>query len=96
MRWISIALSALAAASGLLAARYWLHSTKVTPDPGWGLPGSGRATEPTNQSASNTGWVTATLTAFSEVAELNRKAAYWTAISAALTGLSALVSAVAN
>jgi hypothetical protein len=65
-------------------------------DPGWGMPGSGRAAEPTGQSDKAMGWIAAGIGADNSIADLNRKAALWTAASVLLSAASAFVSALAT
>lgn len=96
MKWAGIALAVLAMISGLVAAWHWRQSAKVPVDPGWGFPGGGHAIEPVDQDASNTGWIVALIAAGNAAADLNRKAATWTAVSVAMGALASFVSVFAN
>ena len=96
MKWAALALAALALTSGLIAALYWYRSTKPQIDPGWGPPGSGRATEPEEEGAQALGWFFAAFIVLNETSNLNRKAALWTAASVGLSGASSLLSSLAN
>ena len=46
MKILSIVLALAGGATGLIAAWRWYRSSRVSIDPGWGLPGSGIAIEP--------------------------------------------------
>jgi hypothetical protein len=94
--WGCLAISAAVAAlvTGLGAAWWWYQSAQVQPDPGWGLPGEGRAIEPSDQDMKNMAWTAAMLRASTAAAEMNRKAAILTAWSVVLSAVSALMGAI--
>ncbi len=74
--------------TGVYAARLWYLSSKLYVRPIWEKCGG---IEPGVPSASNSGWIAGILEASSESAELNRRAALWTAVS---VGLSAAVTVI--
>lgn len=76
-------------ATGLYAAFWWLKASRVQIDPKWGPLG-----EPVDPVASNADWIGAALDSASKSADLNRRAALWTAASVALNAIAATVGAL--
>ncbi len=95
MRAISVILAIAALVTGLVAAWRWYGSSQVKIDPGWRLPGEGGGIEPTDEAGKAMSWAVATIQALNEGANLNRKAAIWTAISVACAAGSAVAGALA-
>jgi len=91
VKGIELLLAVCAFATGLLSAWYWLKASRVSADPGWG---KGGMVEPGIHALSQDAWIAAMLHAASESARLNKTAAYWTAATVALTGISTLVGAL--
>jgi len=89
MKIVEIAIAILAAVTGMVAAGYWYRASRITADPGWGPNGLAR---PGIHSAEQDGWIVAMLQSASESAHLNKIAALWTAVTVALTGISAIVA----
>lgn len=93
---LAVILSVLAFGTGLVAAYYWYRSSQIQPDPGWRVgPPSPELTdlrpiEPLDLEAKNSGRVLAAVQAFSESAELNKRAAIWTAVSVAFAAISSI------
>jgi hypothetical protein len=83
MRIAAIYLAIAGGFSGLIAAYYWYKSSKIPVDPKW-------TCEPVDTEDKALGWTGATIDAFTKSAELNKKAALWTAISVLLSALSGL------
>ncbi len=94
MKWLSLVLATAACATGLVAARLWRKSSEVQIDPGWQPPGTGGPIELNGEAAQAIGWSVATIQAFNAVADLNRKAALWTAVSVTLSALTAFYAAM--
>jgi hypothetical protein len=88
LRIFSIFLAIIALVSGLIAAWYWYKSSKVPIDPGWSGP-----TEPVVPEQQQMDWTVAILKATREVADLNKTAALWTALSVAFAAASTIVGA---
>jgi len=89
MKVAEIAIAILAFVTGLVAAWYWYRASKITADPGWGPNG---LAEPGVHSAAQDAWIAAMLQSASESARLNKIAALWTAVTVALTSISAIVA----
>jgi hypothetical protein len=87
VKYLVIALTAAACLTGLLSAWYWQKASLVPVDPGWGANG---LVEPGVHSLSQDAWIAAMLRASLESARLNKIAARWTAVTAALTAIAAL------
>jgi hypothetical protein len=83
MKWLSVLLACLGAVTGIVAAYYWYRSSQVSINPVW-------LTESGDPHASQSGWLAATMGAFSESARLNKIAASWTAAAVVLNMLSYL------
>lgn len=83
----SIVLAMGAAITGLNAAQYWLRASQVPINPAWRV-------EPGEQDAAHRGWMARMLQASIDSANLNAKAARWTAVSVVLTVTSAIVGAL--
>ncbi|MGJ4888855.1 hypothetical protein ACQR1Y_11705 [Bradyrhizobium sp. HKCCYLRH3099] len=79
----SIALSALALVTGLIAAWRWYEASQIQPTPNWRV-------EPVIPALKQMSWDAATLEAFQKAGELNARAALWTAASVALSALSSI------
>ena len=82
MKWASIALGVLAAITGLVAAVYWYRSSKVGLTPIWG------GLEPVEPLFSQMGWLAGLMQTFAKSADLNKRAALWTAVSVVLAACS--------
>lgn len=91
MKCIGVAFAVLAGITGLVAAWCWHQSSQVQIDPGWGPPGSGRGFEPSDEADQAMSWAVATIKAFGDASDLNKKAALWTAASVLLSALSAII-----
>jgi hypothetical protein len=78
---------AAAAITGFLAAWRWHEASKIPIEPDWptNMP------PPAEFKAEQAGWTTATATAFSKSAELNRRAARWTAWSIGFSATAAIL-----
>jgi len=72
--------------TGLIAAWYWYLSSIVPVDPPWRV-------EPGDAELSQSGWITVALKAMASAAELNKKAARWTAASAVCAAASSICGA---
>lgn len=91
MKLQGIALAICACVTGVVAAIYWYRSSKVPIDPIW--PGGPFGlVEPGEREASQDGWIGGMLQASARAAELNAKAALWTAASVLLAGVASIVS----
>ena len=93
MKWISLALAVMAAAAGVVASWRWYLSSQVPIAPGWRLPGTSNPIQPTDPSAEAIGWAIAIRQQAEETAELNRKAAFWTAYCILLSTAAAVTGA---
>lgn len=93
LRYASIAMAVLALATGIVAASYWYLSSKVEIEPMWPRGASGLI-EPGEREDSQDGWIGGALTAFSESARLNAKAAVWTAASVIFAAMASILSAL--
>lgn len=89
IKWIIVILALAGALTGLLAAKYWLESSKVPIQPSW-------RTEPGDAQLSKMGWMTGMMNAFTEVAKLNAIAALLTAVSVLLCAASAIFGIMAG
>lgn len=85
----TILLGALGGISGLVAARYWLKSSKIP------ALATGGGFEPLETEDKALGWALGSIEAFTESSTLNRKAARWTAISVLLSTLSCFTGSLA-
>lgn len=99
---LSIVFAVTALIVGLLAALYWLKASKIEIDPGWRIdpPRSAadaqRPIEPGDVQRSQMCWLTATMTAAVESANVNKGAAKLTAIAVGLSALSSILGALAG
>jgi hypothetical protein len=93
LKFASIAMAVLALITGIVAARYWYRSSKVDIEPIWPT-GAGGPVEPGEHEDSQDGWIGGALTAFSESARLNAKAAVWTAASVVFAAIASILSAL--
>lgn len=91
MRMLGIALAICACVTGVVAAVYWYRSSKVPIDPIWPRGPFGLV-EPGEREASQDGWIGGMLQASARVAELNAKAALWTAGSVLLAAAASILS----
>jgi hypothetical protein len=87
MKWAAAVVALMAAVSGAMAAWFWYKSTLVYVRE----EAFFRASEDYHATQMETD---AIISAFREASDLNKKAARWTAVSVALGGLSAVVSAL--
>lgn len=91
MKAIGIGLAILAGITGIVAAAYWYRSSKVPTDPIW--PGGPLGlVEPGEREESQDGWIAGMLQASQRAADLNAKAALWTAASVLLAAAASIVS----
>ncbi|MGC2222028.1 MAG: hypothetical protein WA624_06505 [Methylocella sp.] len=83
MHFFSIAVGVVALVTGLIAAYWWYQSAQIVPVPSWaaGEPGVFSGVEPGDSQLSDSGWIAALLVAAQKSADLNRRAALWTAFS---------------
>lgn len=72
--------------TGLYAAFWWLRASCVQVDPEWTITG-----EPVDRVASNQDWIVAAMESMSKSADLNRRAALWTAASVMLNAIAATI-----
>lgn len=93
MKSASLAAAVLALSTGIAAAIYWYRSSKVQIEPMW-PSGAGGLVEPGEREEAQESWIGGTLMAFSASADLNAKAAIWTAVSVLLAGIASILSAV--
>jgi hypothetical protein len=84
MKLLSICLAVAGVIPGLLGAWYWYRSSQVTVDPAWRV-------EPGDLDASQSGWLSALIAASCKSADLNKTAAKWTALSAAVEAVSSVL-----
>jgi hypothetical protein len=90
---VSFGFGLIAAVTGLVAAFYWYRSSGIEITPAWAA--SPPIAEPAEPDAANTQLTSATIQAFKSSADLNRKAAMWTAVSVLAAALSTLLSILA-
>ena len=86
IRIISLGLMTLAAVTGFVAAWYWLQASKLPLEPAWG------AVEPGDAEDAHMGWTAGMMKAFIDSAELNKKAARWTAASVAIASTAGMLA----
>lgn len=96
MKPASIAFAVIALATGLIAAWNWYKSSKVTIDPGWGLPGTGGYIEPVLQGHKQLDMDAATIRGFDNSSSLNKVASLWTAASVLAGGMSSILGALSS
>jgi hypothetical protein len=87
MRGVSETLAVIAFGAGLSAAWYWFSSTQVGIDP------SEYKNKEGQQFFQMMKWIKSVMDTSATVAQLNAKAAWWTAISVLASGLSTLLNA---
>lgn len=85
MKIVSATLTVLAAGMGFVAAYYWFRASKIPIIPEWG------PIEPGDERYAHTGMTAGIMKAYSESAELNMKAARWTAVSVGLAAAGGLI-----
>ena len=93
MKTIGIGLAILAGITGVIAAIYWYQSSRVPIDPIW-PDGPVGLMEPGEHDASQDGWVAGMMQASTRAAQLNAKAALWTAGSVLLAAAASILSAL--
>jgi hypothetical protein len=94
MHCFSIAVGVIALVTGLIAAYWWYQSAQIVPVPSWAVSGGGETgvfggVEPGDSQLSDSGWIASLLVAAQKSADLNKRAALWTASSV-------LAGAIAN
>lgn len=77
---------------GFYAAKLWLRSSKVSIVPTWAKYGG--IEQAGGESQSNSDWIAGIIEASNEAAELNRRAAQWTAVSVGLGAITTIIGAV--
>lgn len=83
----SLIVAAVACVTGLCAAYLWWQASRIPVDPVWYV-------EPGETIGSMQGWIAAMLEASGKSSAKNARAAIWTGISVALSGLVALLGAM--
>ena len=108
MKWISFGLGILASVTGFVAAVYWYRSSKVGLKPIWGgldarskqeIPVREIRTlgfEPVDPLFSQMGWLAGLMQTVGESADLNKRAALWTAVSVALAAGSSVLGMIVS
>ena len=91
MKALAIGLAVLACMTGVVAAIYWFLSSKVPINPIW-PDGPFGLVEPGEREDAQEGWIGGMLQASTRAAELNAKAALWTAGSVLLAAAASIVS----
>lgn len=82
---IAICFAAVGGVSGIISARYWYESSRISVTPPWG------DFEPLEAVDKAVGWASATLDALIKSAALNKKAARWTAASVLLSAVAGVL-----
>lgn len=93
MKAIGVGLAIFACITGVIAAIYWYRSSRVPIDPIW-PEGAFGLVEPGEHEASQDGWIAGMMRSNALAAELNAKAALWTAGSVLLAAAASVVSAL--
>lgn len=88
MKVIGLVCAFFGLVTGLKAAHCWHRASKVPIVPAWKV-------EPGESDASQQGWQSGTMEAFSKSGELNKVAARWTAASVALGAIGTFILAFA-
>jgi hypothetical protein len=86
---VSFGFAVVATATGLMSAWYWLRSNQINAVSSWAQNGG---LEPVIPEISTLGWISGLLEAGQKSGELNKKAAYYTAVAVALGALSNFVA----
>jgi hypothetical protein len=94
MKLAGIGLAVLALASGIMAAGYWYRSSKLQITPAWGSGSQGELFQPLDSEDAQQGWIVGMLETSSVSADMNAKAAIWTAVSVVIGAISSIVSAL--
>lgn len=89
MKFVLLALAVFAFLAGLRSAWLWYRASRVQIIPMWEQNGR---IEPVDVRASQQEWIIALLQTAQKSGDLNRRAALWTAATALLSAISALVS----
>ena len=84
MKCVSVIFAILALAIGLKAAFTWYQASRVEIDPGW----TSAHPEPVDEILKQMAWNSAIIGAARKSSELNRVAAFWTAVSIVFGGIS--------
>jgi hypothetical protein len=97
MHFFSNAVGVVALVTGLIAAYWGYQSAQIVPVPSWAVGELGvfSGVEPGDSQLSDSGWIAALLVAAQKSADLNRRAALWTAFSVlagAIAGLAGNIS----
>lgn len=91
MKMLGIGLAILAGITGIVAAIYWFRSSKVPVNPMW-PEGAFGPVEPGEHDASQDGWIAGMMESNARAAELNAKAALWTAGSVLSAAAASILS----
>ena len=90
MKCAAIILAVVALATGLRAARLWWRASKAEPASDWKW-----FSEPVESDQTNAAWLHEIIKALAESADLNKRAAVWTAVSVIFGSASAVMSSLA-
>jgi hypothetical protein len=88
---VSIGIAIFAFLTGLRAAHLWYRASQIQITPAWVKDGR---IEPVAPGQSQVEWTNAIIQAANNSADMNRKAAIWTAVAVALSTMSGLLGAV--
>lgn len=91
MKATGVGLAIFACITGVIAAIYWYRSSRVPIDPIW-PDGPLGLVEPGEHEASQDGWIAGMMQANMRAAELNARAALWTAGSVLLAAAASILS----
>jgi hypothetical protein len=94
MKIASVTLALTALITGIVAAIYWYRSSKLQVVPMWSTLPTGELFEPLDRQDSQSGWIVGMLQSLSASADLNAKAALWTAASVVFSAISSVLSAL--
>ncbi len=86
MHCFSFAVGVIALVTGLIASYRWYQSAQIVPVPSWAVSGGGEpgvfgGVERGDSQLSDSGWIADLLVAAQKSANLNKRAAMWTAFS---------------
>ncbi|AJW94844.1 hypothetical protein BM43_5231 [Burkholderia gladioli] len=85
LRIVVLCLTLAGFAAGMIAAFWWYRASEVGVDPAWSKHEGGF--EPVDALQSQAGWLVGLL----QAADVNQRAAQWTAVSVLLTGFASLL-----